>query len=133
MVLITSLVFLVIYVAMGNAAGDTLGTINPPFGYGTATANTSAQVLDTDYQNILTTQFSEVALMDGFIWNKTEPSQNEFDFSVGDNLVAFAAKHEYGIMAHSLVQTSPSEYTLDESAIDLGCPIGSTRLQTKRH
>jgi GH35 family endo-1,4-beta-xylanase len=102
--------------ARNTGATQTLGAINREFFFGTVTANTSAQVLDPKYQKILSTEFAGVALMDGFIWSKTEPSQNEFNFSVGDDLVEFASRSHYGVMGHSLVQTSPSEYTLGESA-----------------
>jgi GH35 family endo-1,4-beta-xylanase len=128
--LINSLLVLVIYAVGITEADKTLGTLKPTLFFGSVTANTSAQVLDSNYQQILATQFAGVALMDGFIWSKTEPSQNNFNFSLGDNLVEFASRSSYGVIGHSLVQTSPSESALTLPT-DLDCLIGSTQLQTK--
>jgi GH35 family endo-1,4-beta-xylanase len=111
-----TLLFLVIYAVGNTDANQTLGRIDPNLYFGSATANTTAQLLDVNYQKILATEFAAVALMDGFIWSKTEPSQGVFNFSAGDNLVEFASLNNQGILGHSLVQTSPSEYTLCENA-----------------
>jgi endo-1,4-beta-xylanase len=110
-----TLLFLVIYAVGSTEANATLGNIVPDIFFGSATANTSAQVSDPNYQTILATEFSRVALIDGFIWSKTEPAEGSFNFSEGDNLVEFASLNKQGIVGHSLVQLSYSEYTLCEN------------------
>lgn len=69
-------------------------------GYAAATnplANESA------YRNIAATQFNQVTAENAMKWDATEPSDNNYNFSGADQVVAFAQQNNQVVHGHTLV------------------------------
>jgi GH35 family endo-1,4-beta-xylanase len=118
----TLLVLLTTYLTRKVEAQDTpFGTlgVNMPntggsFYMGAVVNYTSAEANDMWYRSILNTEFSYIAWKDAFSWANTEPSEGQFNFTLGDQLVQYATTNgnALGVMGLTLVPTSPSRRPL---------------------
>src|SRR5690348_6300460 len=86
----------------GNiAAATTLGSAAAASGriFGTS-VQASLLSSNTQYTNLLSTQFSGVTPENEMKWDTTEPSQGSFNFSSADQIVSFAQSHSMKIRGH---------------------------------
>jgi endo-1,4-beta-xylanase len=58
---------------------------------------------NTTYANIAGTQFSSVTAENSMKWDTTEPSQNQFNFAPGNQIVQFAQQNSQQVYGHTLV------------------------------
>ncbi len=58
---------------------------------------------DPVFQEILTSQYSEIVSDAEIHWDKLRPSRDRYDFSQIDTLVAYAQQHNMSVQAHHLV------------------------------
>jgi endo-1,4-beta-xylanase len=56
-----------------------------------------------DYARTLASQFNMVEAENSMKWRATEPERGKFDFSRGDELVAFAEAHHMAVRGHNLL------------------------------
>ncbi|WP_052865384.1 endo-1,4-beta-xylanase [Streptomyces niger] len=83
-------------------AADTLGGAAAQHGryFGAAVA---PHLGETDYESTLNREFSSVVAENAMKWDATEPSRGQFNFSGGDQLVAYAQQHGKFVRGHALV------------------------------
>ncbi|MFC7308182.1 endo-1,4-beta-xylanase [Streptomyces monticola] len=83
-------------------AADTLGGAAAQSGryFGAAVA---PHLGEADYESTLNREFSSVVAENAMKWDATEPSPNQFSFSGGDELVAYAKEHGKSVRGHTLV------------------------------
>lgn len=88
----------------GNAAAaSTLGSAAAATGRIFGTAAQAGLLSNTQYTNVLGTQFSGLTPENEMKWDTTEPSDNAFNFSSADQLVTYAQNHNMKIRGHTLV------------------------------
>ncbi|HEX4817099.1 MAG TPA: endo-1,4-beta-xylanase [Nonomuraea sp.] len=58
---------------------------------------------ETAYRNIAATEFNQITAENAMKWDATEPSQNQFNFSGADAIVAFATQNTQQVHGHTLV------------------------------
>ncbi|MFC6063082.1 endo-1,4-beta-xylanase [Streptomyces ochraceiscleroticus] len=83
-------------------AAETLGTAAAQSGryFGAAVA---PHLGETDYESTLNREFSSVVAENAMKWDATEPSPGQFNFSGGDELVAYAKQRGKFVRGHTLV------------------------------
>ncbi|HEY8524636.1 MAG TPA: non-reducing end alpha-L-arabinofuranosidase family hydrolase [Acidimicrobiales bacterium] len=83
-------------------AADTLGGAAALSGryFGTAVA---PHLGESDYTAVLDREFTSVVAENAMKWDATEPSRGQFNFSSGDELVAYARDHGMSVRGHTLV------------------------------
>ncbi|NGN69020.1 endo-1,4-beta-xylanase [Streptomyces sp. A7024] len=83
-------------------AAETLGAAAAESGryFGAAVA---PHLGEADYESTLNREFSSVVAENAMKWDATEPSQNQFTFSGGDELVDYAQQHGKSVRGHTLV------------------------------
>ncbi|WP_030263508.1 endo-1,4-beta-xylanase [Streptomyces violens] len=83
-------------------AADTLGGAAAQSGryFGAAVA---PHLGETDYESTLNREFSSVVAENAMKWDATEPSPGQFNFSGGDELVAYAKQRGKFVRGHTLV------------------------------
>ncbi|GII02959.1 endo-1,4-beta-xylanase [Planobispora takensis] len=69
---------------------------------GTAVA-TSQLANESTYRTIAASEFSQITAENAMKWDATEPSQNQFNFSGADQVVAFAEANDQQVHGHTLV------------------------------
>jgi endo-1,4-beta-xylanase len=69
----------------------------------TPTPPQTAASLDAEYSSTFTTNFDDFTPENEFKWLWTEPKQGQFDFSVADQVAAYAQAHGMHIHGHALV------------------------------
>ena len=64
-----------------------------------------AEPLDVDpaYRQLLRTQFSTLTPENALKWINVEPARDQYDFAVGDAIVAFAEQHGEQVRGHNLM------------------------------
>jgi endo-1,4-beta-xylanase len=67
------------------------------------TALSSGHLNDTMYANVAGTEFAYVTPENEMKWDSTEPTQNQFRFTGGDQIVQFAEAHGMKVKGHTLV------------------------------
>jgi endo-1,4-beta-xylanase len=78
-------------------------------------------VLDSDeaYRAIAGSEFNCAVAEYGMKWDAMEPEQGSFDFSLGDQIVAFARQHDMRLKGHALVwHGATPDWVLDVSSPD---------------
>jgi endo-1,4-beta-xylanase len=76
---------------------------------------------NSTYANIAAAEFSSVTAENHMKWDTTEPSQNNFNFGPGDQVVSFAQQNNQHVYGHTLVwhsQTPQWVQQLSGSAMD---------------
>ncbi|WP_030612021.1 endo-1,4-beta-xylanase [Streptomyces sclerotialus] len=83
-------------------AAETLGAAAAQSGryFGAAVA---PHLGETDYESTLNREFSSVVAENAMKWDATEPSPGQFNFSGGDELVAYAKQRGKFVRGHTLV------------------------------
>ncbi|MFI8997338.1 endo-1,4-beta-xylanase [Streptomyces sp. NPDC053542] len=83
-------------------AAETLGAAAAQSGryFGAAVA---PHLGETDYESTLNREFSSVVAENAMKWDATEPSPGQFNFSGGDELVAYAKQRGKFVRGHALV------------------------------
>lgn len=69
--------------------------------YGSAVDN--PELGDTAYADLLGTEFGTTTPGNGMKWYATEPRRGVFDFTAGDEIVAYAQAHKLKVRGHTLV------------------------------
>src|SRR5947209_6299366 len=113
-VFVIPLAYLVIAVVVGSAffltrfpsnvtAATTLGSAAAASGRIFGTSVQASLLSNSQYTNVLSTQFSGVTPENEMKWDTTEPSPGSFNFSSADQIVSFAQSHNMKIRGHTLV------------------------------
>jgi len=84
-------------------AVTTLGSAAAIKGRTFGAAVTASLLSESQYSNLLSTQFRSVTPSNEMKWNATEPSQGTFTFSNADEIVSYAQSHSMKIRGHTLV------------------------------
>ncbi len=84
-------------------AADTLGAAAEQSGRYFGTAIDPARFGETDYMSVLNAEFNSVVAENAMKWDATEPSQGQFNFSGGDQIVAHAQSQGMEVRGHTLV------------------------------
>jgi endo-1,4-beta-xylanase len=84
-------------------AADTLGAAAEQSGRYFGTAVAGQYLGEGDYASTLNTEFNSVVAENDMKWDATEPSQGQFNFSGGDQLVAHAQSQGMEVRGHTLV------------------------------
>ncbi len=85
------------------AAASTLGAAAAQSGRVFATAVQAGLLSNSQYTNILNTQFTGLTPENEMKWDTTEPSQGQFNFGSADQIVSYAQSHNMKIRGHTLV------------------------------
>jgi endo-1,4-beta-xylanase len=88
----------------GNAsAAETLGASAAESGRYFGAAIAPNFLGEEGYANTLNAEFNSIVAENAMKWDATEPSPGQFDFSGGDQLVAYAEEHGMAVRGHTLV------------------------------
>jgi endo-1,4-beta-xylanase len=72
---------------------------------------------DPDYRAVAGSEFNCAVAEYGMKWDSMEPQQGTFDFSLGDQVVAFARDHDMRVKGHALVwHGATPDWVLDISS-----------------
>ncbi|WP_431877687.1 endo-1,4-beta-xylanase [Micromonospora marina] len=91
-----------IAVATSASAGTTLGASAAEQGRYFGAAVAVNKLSDSTYVGILNREFNSVTAENEMKWDATEPSQNQFNFTNGDRLVAHAQANGMRVRGHAL-------------------------------
>src|SRR4051812_45576973 len=83
-------------------AATTLGASAAEHGRYYGTALSTGHLNDSAYTTIAGREFNQVTPENEMKWDATEPSQNNFTFGAGDQIVNFATSHGQRVRGHAL-------------------------------
>ncbi|HEY4384897.1 MAG TPA: endo-1,4-beta-xylanase [Ktedonobacteraceae bacterium] len=84
-------------------APTTLGAAAALKGRTFGAAMTSNVLSDTQYSNVLSTEFTGTTPGNEMKWETTEPTRNSFNFAPADAIISFAQSHHMKVRGHTLV------------------------------
>ncbi|MFM9373168.1 endo-1,4-beta-xylanase [Streptomyces sp. Da 82-17] len=84
-------------------AADTLGGSAAQSGRYFGAAVAEQHLGEAGYESTLNREFSSVVAENSMKWDATEPAPNQFNFSAGDRLVAYAQQRGKTVRGHTLV------------------------------
>src|SRR5205814_2148038 len=95
---------------LGSASEQTLREATLPSGVLVGAAARPEQLSEPRYAAILAREFNMLEPEDVMKWETIHPAPETFDFSRGDQLVAFAISHQMKVRGHTLTwhQQNPS-------------------------
>jgi endo-1,4-beta-xylanase len=95
----------IVMFSAGNATAqaDTLGAAAEQSGRYFGTATDAGYWSDSQYTSILDSEFSSLVAENGMKWDATEPTQGQFNFDGGDQLVERAQTNGQAVRGHTLV------------------------------
>jgi endo-1,4-beta-xylanase len=85
------------------AAGQTLDQLAKAKGRYFGSAASESNFSDTAYASILGGEFGQVTPENSMKWDTVEPTQGQFNYARGDQVVAFAQQHNQIVRGHNLV------------------------------
>ncbi|GAA2302796.1 endo-1,4-beta-xylanase [Streptomyces kunmingensis] len=81
----------------------TLGDLAERTGRYFGSAVDNPELADTDYADLLGTEFDSTTPGNGMKWYATEPQRGVFDFTAGDEIVRYAKAHGLKLRGHTLL------------------------------
>jgi endo-1,4-beta-xylanase len=84
-------------------AAQTLNQLAQAQGRYFGSAANEGHFSDSSYSSILGSQFGAVTPENSMKWDTVEPSQGQFNFGPGDQVVSFAQQHDQIVRGHNLV------------------------------
>ena len=91
---------LFVVVNAAHAAGP-LRTVTPAGKFIGAALATDLLANNATYRNIAATEFNQVTPENAMKWDSTEPNDNQFNFTGGDQIVAFAQQNGDIVHGHN--------------------------------
>jgi len=97
-----SLFFIAVLVFVCACSAATLRSLGDNKGRLIGSCVAESHLSESQYANILGQQFSVVTAENEMKWSATEPNRNQFTYSQGDAIVAFAQKNNQKVRGHNL-------------------------------
>ncbi|MFM9373160.1 endo-1,4-beta-xylanase [Streptomyces sp. Da 82-17] len=89
--------------ADGEKAAPTLHELADRTGRYFGSAVDNPELADTEYANLLGSEFGQTTAGNSMKWDATEPRRGEFDFTQGDEIVNYAQSKGLSVRGHTLL------------------------------